>query len=128
MRSKSRPAFLSLAMTCLMASVLYSQAAFSADERLVGKIVQVLVTSEDNFGGCMAYFNPDPQTVLPTCGKGFLSFSCSGEFADPERAYKMLTQAQLGMSNGTFVQVDFTDEKKHNGYCVAYRIDTSNVK
>lgn len=128
MRPMLRPVLLSGLMTCTLFSSIHSQQALAVEETYVAKVQRVLLTSTEDWGGCMALLSVSPDAVLPECGPNWLSFSCTGEFADPTRANQMVDQAQLALTNNTYVQVYFTDQKKHNGYCVATRIDLSNVK
>lgn len=81
------------------------------------------MVGDERWGGCLASLSISPQTILPGCGAGWVTFSCSGDFADPVRAYRMLDQAQLALAAGKKVNVWFQDDKKHNGYCFANRLD-----
>lgn len=83
----------------------------------------VLMYADSTFGGCMAYLSPGPQTVLPGCQSGWVTFSCSGDFTDQVRAYRMVDMAQLALATSRQVYVEFRDDQKHNGYCFAYRFD-----
>lgn len=86
-------------------------------------VQQVAVVGDQQWGGCMAKLSISPQAILPECGPGWVTFSCSGDFADPVRAYRMVDQAQLALAAGKKVNVYFQDDKKHNGYCFANRFD-----
>ena len=82
-----------------------------------------MVTADSRFGGCLAALTVNPQTKLGSCGKTWVTFSCSGHFTDSIRAYRMLDQAQLALAMNKSVIVGIQDDKKHNGYCFANRID-----
>ncbi len=71
----------------------------------------------------MAALSVGPDTVLPACPPWWVTFSCSGDFTDPIRAYRMVDVAELALATNKKVQVFFRDDLKHNGYCFAYRID-----
>jgi hypothetical protein len=63
------------------------------------------------------------QSVLPSCGSWWVTFSCTGNFMDRVRAYRMLDAAELALATGKQVNVWFRDDKMHNGYCLADRLD-----
>ena len=84
---------------------------------------RVAISGDQRWGGCIAQLSISPQTILPGCGAGWVTFSCSGNFADPVRAYRMVDQAQLALATSKKVIVYFQDDKKHNGYCFANRLD-----
>jgi hypothetical protein len=86
-------------------------------------VQRVMVVGDNRFGGCMALLAHDPAAQLPGCAGNWVSFSCTGDFAEPVRAYRMLDQAQLALAAGKRVLVQVTDSKKHNGYCYCSRID-----
>jgi hypothetical protein len=72
----------------------------------------------------MAKLSVNPATKLPTCNGWFVTFSCTGDFAtNTVQAYRLLDQAQLALAANKTVNVFFQDDKKHNGYCFANRID-----
>ena len=81
------------------------------------------MSADSRWGGCMAALTVDPQDVLPNCSSHWVTFSCSGDFTDPVRAYRMVDQAQLAIATGKQVGVWFQDDKMHNGYRFANRID-----
>lgn len=97
--------------------------SYAANAQVVARPTAVMVTDNSNFGGCMVSLETDPQSLLADCAKGWISFSCSGDFTDPVRAYRMLDQAQLALATRLRLRIQFSDERKHNNYCVAYRVD-----
>jgi hypothetical protein len=106
----------------LAAAILTPPAA--ADSGTVTAFVnRTQVTADASFGGCMALLSVDPATVLPLCGANWVTFSCTGDFTDQVRAYRMLDQAQLALAANKQVSVVITDTSLHNGYCFATRID-----
>lgn len=96
--------------------------ALAASGSVVGYVNRVLMSADDRWGGCMVLISVNPQSVVPTCSS-WLTFSCSGDFTEPVQAYRMVDQAQLALAAGKQVQVWFQDDKIHNGYCFANRID-----
>jgi hypothetical protein len=77
------------------------------------------------YGGCMAYLaNPlSYATPKPNCPSNWVSFSCDGTYAAKDVASMMLDQAQLAYATKRSVYVVVDDAKKHNGYCLATRLD-----
>ena len=90
---------------------------------LVTTINRTLVVGDEMFGGCMAALGVDPSTLLPGCARNWVTFSCTGDFADQVQAYRMLDQAQLALATDKTVMLQVRDSQKHNGYCYAARID-----
>ncbi|MGR9107803.1 MAG: hypothetical protein ACU843_12810 [Gammaproteobacteria bacterium] len=114
--------------------ILFSTAIFLAltaspevDAVQGGLSARVLTTLVDAnlFGRCMAFLDRPIAMASnsPNCPSSWVSFSCRGDFAPKDIAYRMLDQAQLAkaLNRPVFVIVD--DSKKHNGFCFANRID-----
>uniref|UniRef100_UPI0025D32582 hypothetical protein n=1 Tax=uncultured Thiodictyon sp. TaxID=1846217 RepID=UPI0025D32582 len=97
----------------LLLVALASPSAGAATGFFVAKVIGVLIDSV-NFGGCMAYLSTDPQTQLPGCGANWVSFSCTGDFNDTIRAYRMLDQAQLALATQKNAGFSIDDTKLHN--------------
>jgi hypothetical protein len=131
---KTTTPILGLAATLLLAG-LTSPLVIAEDElpsdvqqlaitQVTAQVTRVLVTADETFGGCMAGLNLTANTHFPPgCGVRYVTFSCSGLFTDPVRAYRMLDQAQLALAANKTVMVTVDDSRKHNGYCFASRID-----
>jgi len=102
--------------------LVVSTAAAADTGAITAFVEKTLVTNDSSRGGCMVALTEDPSKVLPACRKTWVSFSCDGTYTDPVRAYRMLDQAQLSLATGLLVQITFTDEKMHEGYCVATKI------
>jgi len=86
---------------------------------------EVLISADNTWGGCMALLSVGPETQLASCAPRWVTFSCSGEFTDPARGYRMVDVAEHAFATGRPVKVWFTDDMRHNGYCFAHRIDIS---
>ena len=95
----------------------------AASANVTANIDRVLMTADSTYGGCMALLSVNPADALPGCASGWVSFSCSGDFTDRVRAYRLVDLAQLALASGKLAQVFFRDDMKHNGYCFADRID-----
>lgn len=102
---------------------LYNHAIEAAEAVIETKILRVLIQADDSLGGCMALLSVNPGSLLPSCADGWVTFSCSGQYTDSVRAYRMLDQAQLALATDRPVSVWFTDQAKHSGFCFANRID-----
>lgn len=115
----------SLSLLTLCAALLLATAAPApaATGSVTTGVTRVLMSNDDRWGGCMAALSVGPQTVLSGCGSGYVTFSCSGQFTNSVRAYRMVDAAELALATGKNVTVYFQDDKKHNGYCFANRID-----
>jgi hypothetical protein len=109
-----------LSATLLLAG---SGSVLAANKSVTAYVTRVLLNADSTFGGCMVELSEDPRSVLPGCRSGWVSFSCSGDFTDPVRAYRMLDAAELALAAGKQVWVRFQDDKRHNNYCFANRID-----
>ncbi len=107
----------------ILLAILASTPAFAATAFIPNAQVNRVMVHGDGFGGCMANLSVNPQSLLPGCGPGWVTFSCTGNFTDAVRAYRMLDQAQLALAANKNVSVVVDDSRKHNGYCFATRID-----
>jgi hypothetical protein len=111
--------------TALALAVVISAISIAHAETSVIQQATVTRTLVDgnHYGHCMATLDVDPQSKLPTCGSRWISLSCDGTFTDRATAFRMYDQFMYAMAADKKVTVFFTDEQKHNGYCVAYRVD-----
>ena len=93
--------------------------------------ITALVTKTQNTnsaagGGCMAKLDKEirNETGLD-CQSSWVTFSCVGEYAPKDQAYKMYDSAQLAMVMEYPAMFYLDDQKKHTGYCFAQRIDVT---
>lgn len=114
-----------LTISVLAVCVLWSipPTTDAAMKMITTTVQSILITSDTQYGGCMARLAVSPRSILPTCGSEWVTFSCSGDFTDVARAYRLLDQAQLAYTLKKKVLVVVDDARKHNGYCFASRID-----
>jgi len=89
---------------------------------VVAKSERILVT-EGSYGGCMVKLSVGPQSVLPNCADSWVSMSCDGTYHPKDLALRLLEQAQMAFALERELAVFVDDSRRHNGYCVAYRID-----
>ena len=83
-----------------------------------GTVTRVLVDSE-KFGGCMVMLSTNIGNGCPA--NGWVSLDCTNTYyTDGKNKYAMALTA-LSLNKSVSVLVDNT--KKHDGYCVAQRID-----
>lgn len=115
----------SLTLNSLCAGVLLTVAGplSALESQVTAKVLQVMVAVDDYGGGCMAKLSFSPHKVLPLCARDWVTMSCSGEYTEIVRAYRLLDQAQLALASGKSVTVWIQDDKTHDGYCLASRID-----
>lgn len=118
---KATTSILSIIAVMILTATLAPRPATAAE--LVTKVRYVLISADETYGGCMIGLADNPATVVPGCGGWWVSFSCSGDYTDPVRAYRMLDQAQLAWATGKRVKIIFDDSKLHGLYCFASRID-----
>jgi len=103
--------------------LMHGTPASAASSYVIGTVTSVLMNADSTFGGCMAGLSVSPASKLSNCAPDYVTFSCSGDYTDQVRAYRLLDQAQLAFATNATVVVAFQDDKVHNGYCFAYRID-----
>lgn len=106
-------------------------ALLSMSSIAVGDIVAVngatvwstMITADTTYGGCMALLS---TPVGSGCTGNWVTFSCTADFTDKDRAYRMLDTAQMAFSLSKRVNVQVDNTKKHNGFCFVTRIDVVN--
>jgi len=100
---------------------------WAATGTLQSTVTRTLVSSA-HFGGCMASFASLVSSASPpvNCPGYSVSFSCTGTYVAKDLAFAMLDQAQLAVALNKPVSVTIDDTLKHNGQCVATRIDVIN--
>lgn len=89
---------------------------------LTGKVTRILL-DDQNYGGCMAFMNPGPQSLTLNCGNDWVSFDCTGDFHSKSIANQMFSAAQLAYITDSDFRVKLNDAELHNGFCVAYVAD-----
>lgn len=112
-----------IAIAAISACFVWQGNVMAGNATVLAHVQSVMVTADSTFGGCMAKLSVDPSAELPGCNRGWVTFSCTGDFADPVRAYRLLDQAQLALAARKQFRVYFTDDQKHNGFCFVYRAD-----
>ena len=105
--------------SALAGFALNSQAAAATLQTTVTRVL----TDTVFYGGCMAALAISPTTELAGCAAGWVSFSCTGTFADKALAFANFENAKMALAMNKPVYVLFDDSKKHNGYCFARRVD-----
>jgi hypothetical protein len=118
-----RPQTSSIVSALLLTTALVATTAFGATATLQGKVNRVMIHTDGGFGGCMAQLSVNPNAALPACGAGWVTFSCTGDFADQVSAYRAVDEAQLALATNKNVLLVIDDSRRHNGYCFATRID-----
>jgi hypothetical protein len=99
--------------------VVYTPTASAARFWLQGKITRTLADAV--YGGCMVHL--DVHLPAPCPASGWVSLDCDGVYygaIDGNNKFaSVLTALSLDLPIGIYVN----DEIKHNGYCVARRVD-----
>lgn len=91
----------------------------------VNTLVEKTLTDASKFGGCMAKLTTPPGDTGIECSTPWVSFSCTGDFADKAAAQRNFDSAQLAAVLNSVVTVYVDDSKLHNGNCFAYRLVVS---
>lgn len=82
------------------------------------------ITDDGRLGGCAVRLATNTSTHAPGCANsGWVSFSCDGEFNDPEKAAQMFEAVQMAGVLKKNVRVYIENNQRHNGLCVAKRVD-----
>ena len=108
----------------LLLMVFWPYWASADTASMTAQIERILNSNSDGWGGCMVKLNKGirAETGLD-CDSSWVTFSCSGEYAPKDQAYKMYDTAQLAMVMGYDASLHLDDQKKHSGYCLVWRID-----
>lgn len=85
-------------------------------------VVRTLI-DESRWGTCMVQLTMSPGSAGLDCPSNWVSFSCSGDFLPKDLAYKMFEAAQMAQALDLQVLMVVDDARKHNGQCLATRID-----
>lgn len=113
----------SLAVCTLLISLIASN-AFARTESVDANVIRVLVSDEERWGGCMILINKSITDQGLDCGLyPWVSFSCSGDFNTKQAAGNMLDSAKMALALDMKLRLEITDTQKHNGACVAKRVD-----
>ena len=82
------------------------------------------VTSDSTLGGCGARLAHELRAETgANCPDNWVSFSCDGTHTSRSDAMRLFDSAQLAFVTGRRAVIFVDDERKHNGYCLAYRVD-----
>ncbi len=86
------------------------------------KVIQLL-THDTDFGGCMARLKQGFSDVSGgQCGV-WVSFSCTNELLSENQSRTMWDAVQVAYVADKSVRIQVDSNKKHNGHCVAKRVD-----
>jgi hypothetical protein len=86
--------------------------------------IQATLIEDGKYGGCMIKLNKSIIDAGISCpAANWLSLDCDGAYTSVAGAQRMYDTAQMAfvLEKKVFIRVD--DSKKHNGYCVAIRMD-----
>ena len=102
--------------------VAVMQLAHADTAWLTTRVLATKVMADPGQGGCLVKLAVDFQQQLPLCKADWVTFSCTGEFAGKDIAYRMFDQAQMALALNRPVNVQISDAKMHNGFCFAKQI------
>lgn len=104
-------------LVMFLVSMMTSSLADAATASYRGRITKIL-TNDTNYGGCMFYTSPGPQSTGLSCKNNYITGDCVGSFTTKANANATFNTGQLAYVSGlTNVRFDITDSEKHNGYC-----------
>ncbi|MFK8020930.1 MAG: hypothetical protein AB8B86_14265 [Pseudomonadales bacterium] len=87
------------------------------------KPLRVLIADDNRWGGCMVLLDKSISATGLDCPSSWVSFSCTGDFNSQQVAGNMLDSAKMALALDIRLWLQITDEEKHNGACVAKRVD-----
>lgn len=107
-----------------LAAILLSTVSYDASaHRTDWTTVRTLLVHDTDFGGCMARLAVDMRQVSGNeCGE-WVAFSCTNELLDADASSRLWDSVQLAYITKKNIRVQVDPNKKHNGHCVAKRVD-----
>ena len=108
------------------AIVVVVQVANADTAWLTTRVLATKVMADGGQGGCLAKLATNFQERLPLCKADWVTFSCTGEFASKDIAYRMFDLAQMALALDHQVNLQISDLKMHNGFCFAKQIVVMN--
>lgn len=90
--------------------------------KVKGFVTKTVEADDGRWGGCIVQLDKNLADYGLDCPGKWVSFSCSGVYAEKEVAYRMFTQAQMALARGRKVEIVVDDTKKHNEYCYGNQI------
>ena len=106
--------------------VAYVPASYADTVKVKALVKKTVVADEGRWGGCIAQIDKTLADSGLDCPSSWVTFSCSGVYAEKDVAYRMFDQAQMALALGRKVEVYVDDTKKHNEYCYANQIRVLN--
>ena len=103
-------------MTCWPAMGLAAVEGFYSD-------VGALLTDNELFGQCMVLTTYE-STI--DCPDRWVSVDCKGSYSGKDSTLRLWDSILLARALGAGTYIVVNDAKKHNGYCVAERVDVYN--
>jgi hypothetical protein len=112
-----------LVLICVVAVGVSSATAAAAVQPVNTKVKQVLLHNDGTFGNCAVALTNGPETVLPACRAGWVSLSCDGTYLAKDTSGRFLELTQIALLMNRTMKVYIDDTMRHNGMCVAVRVD-----
>lgn len=115
-----------LASTLLLMSI--STNLWAETGYIEAHVTRTSVSDRGIWGGCMALLDKEIATESSAqlnCPGRWISFSCDGTYNGKDIAYRKLDIAQRAEITGKNIVASIDDTKKHNGYCYAWRVQST---
>lgn len=94
--------------------------AWSASIWKTGTVTRTL-TDTQYYGGCMVLISTPIANGCPN--NGWVSLDCDGTYSQAGEGQRAYASALVALSLGKQVSILVNTTQKHNGYCVARRLD-----
>jgi len=109
----------------LLLIVIVPNLAGATEANVRGRVIEVLVTKDSTYGGCMVKVSASVSGAGLNCpNNNYVSFSCSGDFHSKEEALRMFDLALMAKALNHNVNFRVTDTQKHNGFCTVVRVQS----
>lgn len=107
-----------------IAAVLLAGNLHAANALMTSTIERTLTTVDGLYGNCMALLDrPIGDATGLDCQSSWVTFSCSGDLLTKSEARALYDVATIALATDRQVRLLISDSQKHNGHCLATRID-----
>lgn len=105
----------------MSALILWPALSLGSVETHIG-VIKTTLSDTQNFGHCMIRL--DYESTID-CNDRWVSLDCRGSFNSKETSRRLWESAQLAFALDSTIFLVINDAKKHNGFCVADRLDVA---
>lgn len=110
-------------LTIIVLLAVFSLPTFAAKAWVRDAKIERTLIEDGVFGDCMIALDKTIASAGLDCPSKFVSLSCDGTYVAKISAQRMFDAALMAFALDKPVNVRIDDGLKHNGYCVAYRLD-----